>query len=65
MDGEDYFAFEVNGATDEFYDTQLAHWGQHTCPQGYRVADKTLVSEQNSALRTDKWFEITIACPST
>ncbi len=61
--GENYYAFEVNGATDEFYDTQLSHWGEHMCPQGYRVADKRLDSVRHGALRTDAWYEVTIACP--
>lgn len=62
--GEDYFTFEVNGATDEFYTTQLSHWGNHMCPQGYRVAEKRLTAVRESALRTDKWYDVTIACPA-
>ena len=62
--GEDFYTFEINGATEEFYNTQLAHWGNHMCPQGYRVAKARLDKVQESALRTDKWYEITIACPT-
>ena len=63
--GEDFYSFEVNGATDEFYETQLAHWGNHMCPNGYRVTKSELSSVRHSALRTDKWYDITIACPAT
>ena len=61
--GEDFYAFEVNGATDEFYNTQLSHWGNHMCPQGFRVKESRLDAERESALRTDKWYAVTIACP--
>ena len=61
--GENFYAFEVNGATDEFYNTQLSHWGDHMCPQGYRVMDSNLERIQDTALRTDKWYAVTIACP--
>ena len=62
--GEEFYAFEVNGATEEFYNTQLNHWGNHMCPQGFRVAESYLASTRHSALRTDKWYDVTIACPA-
>ena len=62
--GEDYYAFDVNGPSKKAYDTQLDHWGTQFCPQGYRVVDSTLELQRMSAMHMDRWYKVTIACPA-
>lgn len=64
LNGEDFYQFEVSGASQEFYDVQLAHWGNHMCPDGYRVSDAGLAADDADAFRDNTWVKVTVACPT-
>ena len=62
--GENYYAYYVNGASKKAYDMQLNHYGNQICPQGFRVADSKLEAQRMTSYSMDRFFKITIACPA-
>ena len=62
--GEDYYKLDIQGIGGP-NKTQLEHWGNQFCPQGYRV-HSVKVDRVTPVLLAPgmNWWDVTIACPA-
>ncbi len=62
--GEDYYALDIQGIGGP-NQTQLKHWANQFCPQGYRV-HSVKVDRMTPVMLAPgmNWWDVTIACPA-